>query len=87
MEDKDRIWGRWGKTSDLHKRHLSSQFDSLFPPLQEHVTLFPFAVQVAVCSDRPQNSLQSASSSLSQPEPDTEKDEEDAEMSARGQCS
>jgi hypothetical protein len=51
---------------DLHNRHLSSQLDSLFPPLQEQVTLFPLAVHVAVCSESLQNSLQSSSSSFSQ---------------------
>lgn len=67
--------GEGGVTRDLHNRHLSSQFDSLLPPLQEQVTLLPLAEQVAVCSERPQNSLQSASSSLSQPEPRTEKED------------
>jgi hypothetical protein len=51
---------------DLHNKHRSSQLDSLFPPLQEQVILFPLAVHVAVCSVAEQNSLQSSSSSFSQ---------------------
>ena len=60
---------------DLHNKHLSSQLDSLFPPLHEQVILFPSAVHVAVCAERPQNSLQLSSSSLSQSDPEIENDE------------
>lgn len=57
----------WKEARDVHNKHLSSQLEPpLFPPLQEQVTLFPLAVHVADCSESPQNSLQSSSSSFSQ---------------------
>jgi hypothetical protein len=69
--------GWTGGGHDIHNKHLSSHLvPSLFPPLQEQVTLFPLAVHVAVCSASLQNSVQSSSSSLSQLDWATAKDAE-----------